>query len=116
MVAVKVWLAGEGRARSATEISGVSGPVSSKLCSGASRLAGWVVDRASIWKKIRKFEAGAALRGAGDDRSVQRLVAPRAELAARWSPSASDRDSSPDRDARSSEASRPPRLPGPRWA
>jgi hypothetical protein len=74
MVAVKVWLAGEGPSEIGDRDTGGErvGVLEGLLRRVEAR--GWIVDRASRWKDIRKYQAGSALRGAGDDRSVQRLV------------------------------------------
>jgi len=99
MVAVKVWLAGEGPSEIGNrDIGGERAGVLEALLRRVEA-TGWVVDRASIWKKIRKFEAGAALRGAGDDRSVQRLVLHAYEAGCEVVAFSRDRDSDPDRDA-----------------
>lgn len=99
MVAVKVWLAGEGPSEIGDrDIGGERRGVLEALLVRVEP-AGWIVDRATLWKKIRKFEAGAALRGAGDDRSVQRLVLFASEAGCEVVAFSRDRDSDPDRTA-----------------
>ena len=98
MVAVKVWLAGEGPSEIGNRDTGGERVGVLEVLLRRVELTGWVVDRASIWKKIRKFEAGGALRGRGDDRSVQRLVFHANEAGCEVVAFSRDRDSDPDRD------------------
>lgn len=97
MVAVKVWLAGEGPSEIGDrDIGGERVGVLEALLRWVEP-TGWVVDRASLWKRIRRYEAGRALRGAGDDRSVQRLVQLAFEAGCEVVAFSRDRDSDPDR-------------------
>jgi hypothetical protein len=99
VVAVKVWLAGEGPSEIGDRDSGGERVGVLEALLRRIEAAGWVVDRATRWKHIRKFEAGRALRGAGDDRSVQRLVLHAYEAGCEVVAFSRDRDSDPDREA-----------------
>jgi hypothetical protein len=99
VVAVKVWLAGEGPSEIGNRDTGGDRVGVLEALLRRIEPAGWVVDRASLWKKIRKYEAGRALRGAGDDRSVQRLVLFAYEAGCEVVAFSRDRDSDPERDA-----------------
>ncbi len=99
MVAVKVWLAGEGPSEIGDRDSGGERPGVLESLLRRIEAKGWVVDRATRWKQIRKFEAGRALRGAGDDRSVQRLVLHAYEAGCEVVAFSRDQDSERGRDA-----------------
>lgn len=99
MVAVKVWLAGEGPSEIGDRDSGGEHPGVLEALLRRIEATGWVIDRATRWKQIRKFEAGRALRGAGDDRSVQRLVLHAHEAGCEVVAFSRDQDSERDRDA-----------------
>jgi hypothetical protein len=98
MVAVKVWLAGEGPSEIGNRETGGERVGVLEALLRRIEPTGWVVDRASIWKDIRKYKAGSALRGAGDDRSIQRLVLFAYEAGCEVVAFSRDRDSDPERE------------------
>lgn len=97
MVAVKVWLAGEGPSEIGNRDTGGDRVGALEALLRRIEPAGWRVDRASLWKSIRKYKAGRALEGAGDDRSVQRLVLFAYEAGCEVVAFSRDRDSDPGR-------------------
>jgi hypothetical protein len=99
MVAVKMWLAGEGPSEIGDRHMGGERVGVLEALLRRVEAKGWTVDRASLWKDIRKFTAGGALRGAGDDRSVQRLVLHAYEAGCEVVAFSRDRDSDPDRNS-----------------
>jgi hypothetical protein len=74
MVAVKVWLGGEGPSELGTRADGGDEPgvIEALLVNIEPR--GWVVDGAQRWKYIRKYRAGHALRGGANHEDIHNLL------------------------------------------
>jgi hypothetical protein len=74
MVAVKVWLGGEGPCELGTRADGRDEPGAIEALLARIEPTGWIVDGAQRWKHIRKFRAGHAARGGDNHEDLHNVL------------------------------------------
>lgn len=74
MVAVRVWLGGEGPSELGTRADGGDEPGVIEALLRKLEPAGWVVDGAQRWKYIRKYRAGFAARGGENHEDIHNVL------------------------------------------
>jgi hypothetical protein len=102
MVAVKVWLGGEGSCEIGGRADGNERPGVLEALLKHLEPAGWVIAGATRWKHIRKFRAGAAIRdgiGHADLANVRGLALEASEAGCEIVAFARDRDADDGRAA-----------------
>ncbi len=74
MVAVKVWLGGEGPSELGTRADGGDEPGVIEALLLKVEPTGWIVDGALRWKHIRKYRAGHAARGGDNHEDLHNVL------------------------------------------